>query len=79
MWYRCGRTLNHRSNERHTLRQRPQPQQLTNGGTNERRRVADVVETFLLDEVGDGRGEVQVVGLHIVLQYQTAQRASGLV
>lgn len=53
--------------------------QLTNGGTDERRGVANVVETFLLDEVSNRWGEVLVVGLNIVLQYQTAQRASRLV
>lgn len=46
---------------------------LTNGGTDERRGVANVVETFLLDEVSDSWGEVLVVGLNIVLQYQTAK------
>lgn len=53
--------------------------QLTDGGTYERRGVADVVETFLLDEVSNSWGEVLVVGLNIVLQYQTAEGASRLV
>ena len=52
---------------------------LTNGGSDERRGVTDVVETFLLDEVSNRWGEVLVVGLDIVLQYQTAQRASRLI
>lgn len=52
---------------------------LTNGGADEGRGVADVVETFLLDELGHSGGEVLVVGLHVVLQYQAAQRTSGLI
>ena len=53
--------------------------QLTDGGTYERRGVADVVETFLLDKVSNSWGKVLVVGLNIVLQYQTAEGASRLV
>lgn len=52
---------------------------LTNGGTDEWRGVANVVETFLPDEVSNSWGEVLVVGFDIVLQYQTAQRASGFI
>lgn len=52
---------------------------LTDGGTDEGRGVANVVDTFLLDEVGDGWREVLVMGLNIVLQNQTAERASRLV
>lgn len=52
---------------------------LTNGGTDERRGVTDVIETFLLDEVRNAWGEVLVMCLNIVLQYQTAERASWLV
>lgn len=49
-----------------------QHQKLTNGGTDKWRGVTDVVETFLLDEVGHGWREVLVVCLDIVFQYQTA-------
>lgn len=56
-----------------------QENKLTDGGANERWGVTDVVQAFLLDEVGDGRGEVLVVCFNIVLQDQTAQRASGLI
>ncbi|KAG7243624.1 hypothetical protein INR49_011181, partial [Caranx melampygus] len=52
---------------------------LTNSGTDEWRRVADVVETFLLDEVRNSWWEVLVMGLNIVLQNQTTQRAGWLI
>jgi len=52
---------------------------LTNGGTDERRGIADVVEAFLLDEIRNSRGEVLVVGFNIVLQDQTTQGAGRLV
>lgn len=52
---------------------------LTDGGTDERRGVTDVVEAFLLDEVSNSWGEILVVGLNIVLQNQTAQRPSWLI
>lgn len=51
----------------------------TDRGSDERRRVSDVVQAFSFDEVRHVGREVLVVGLHIVLQDQAAQRAGGLV
>lgn len=51
----------------------------TDRGSDERRGVSDVVQAFSFDEVGHVGREVLVVGLHIVLQDQAAQRTGGLV
>lgn len=51
----------------------------TDRGSDERRRVSDVVQAFSFDEVRHVGREVLVVGLHVVLQDQTAQRTGGLV
>lgn len=51
----------------------------TDRGSDERRRVSDVVQAFSFDEVRHVGREVLVVGLHIVLQDQAAQRTGGLV
>ena len=55
------------------------PPHLTNGGPDERGRVADVVETLLLDELGHGLREALVVRLDVVLQDQAAERPRRLV
>lgn len=47
---------------------------LTYGGSDEGRRVSDVLEALALDEIRHAIGEVLIVGFHIVLQYQPAQR-----
>ena len=52
---------------------------LTHSGADEGRRVADVLQTLALDEVGHAIGEAVVVGLHVVLQDQAAQGAGRLV
>lgn len=51
----------------------------TDRGSDERRRVSDVVQAFSFDEVRHVGREVLVVGLHIVLQDQAAERTGGLV
>lgn len=51
----------------------------TDRSSDERWRVSDVVEAFSFDEVSHSGREVMVVSLNIVLQDQTAERASGLV
>lgn len=43
--------------------------ELTNSGSNERRRVAYVLEALTLDEIRHPIREVLIVGFHIVLQY----------
>lgn len=45
----------------------PPPSILTDGGADEGGGVADVVEAFLLDELGHGGGEALIVSLHVVL------------
>lgn len=51
----------------------------TDRSSDQRRRVSDVVQAFSFDEVSHVGREVLVVSLNIVLQYETAQGASGLV
>ena len=46
---------------------------------DQRRRVADARQTFLLDEVGDERRELLKVAADVVLQYEAAQRARRLI
>lgn len=46
---------------------------LTHSGPDERRSVANVLETLTLDEIRHAIREVLIVGFHIVLQYQATQ------
>lgn len=52
---------------------------LTYGSSDQWRGVPDVVEAFALDEIGHIGGEVLVVCLHIVLQYEPTQGSGGLI
>lgn len=51
----------------------------TDRGSDEWRRVSDVVQAFSLDEIRHVGREVLVVGLDVVLQYQATQRTGGFV
>lgn len=52
---------------------------LTYGGPDERGGVANVVETFLFDEVGHRRWKALVMCLHVVLEDEATERASWLI
>ena len=49
------------------------------GGTDERRRIADAVQTFRLDELGDVRGKLLKVGADVVLENEAAERTGRLI
>lgn len=51
----------------------------TDCGSDERGRIADVVEAFSLDEISHVRRETLIMSLDVVFQYQAAQRTSGLI
>lgn len=51
----------------------------TDRGADERGGITDVVHTLLLDEVGHGLREVLVVSLHVILQDQATEGASGFI
>lgn len=53
--------------------QSTQREPLTDSGPDEGGRVTDVLEALAFDEIRHAIGEVLIVGLHIVLQYQATQ------
>ena len=48
-------------------------------GSDQRRRIADAVQAFRLDELGDVRRELLEVGTNVVLEDETAERTRRLI